>query len=91
MKENSINSSVSERICKHMNKDHNDAVISYAKHYGQIDKIKTATMIRITPESMELEVDGKPLDIRFDHILKDSEDAHKTLVEMLKKLQKPKS
>jgi hypothetical protein len=33
---------------------------------------------------MELEVDGQNLSIRFDHQLSDSEDAHRTLVAMLR-------
>ena len=36
----------------------------------------------------ELEVDGDVLEIKFDHTLTDSEDAHHTLVAMLKAMPK---
>jgi hypothetical protein len=35
---------------------------------------------------MDLEVDGANLSVPFDHVLNDSEDAHRTLVAMLKAL-----
>jgi hypothetical protein len=41
-------------------------------------------MLAVRPESMELEVDGQRLDVAFDHTLSDSEDAHRTLVAMLR-------
>ena len=74
----------SQRICNHMNKDHQDAVIAYAKFYGKNENFKSAKMIRLSSEYIQLEVDGKTLDIKFDHILQDCSDAHKTLVRMIK-------
>ena len=74
----------SQRICNHMNKDHQDAVIAYARFYGNNKNFKSAKMIRLSPESIQLEVDDKTLDIKFDHILQDCSDAHKTLVRMIK-------
>jgi hypothetical protein len=35
---------------------------------------------------MRLEVDGSPIDVPFDHPLQDSDDAHRTLVAMLRAL-----
>jgi hypothetical protein len=77
---------VSERICSHMNKDHAEAVLAYARHYGGRQEAEQAEMRAVTPELMRLEVDGSPLEIRFDHTLQDSEDAHRTLVAMLRSL-----
>ena len=37
---------------------------------------------------MLLEVDGTQISIKFDHRLSDSEDAHRTLVAMLKAMPK---
>ena len=74
----------SQRICNHMNKDHQDAVIAYAKFYGSNENFKSAKMIKLSSESIQLEVDDKTLDIKFDHILQDCSDAHKTLVRMIK-------
>ncbi|QEY32124.1 DUF2470 domain-containing protein [Synechococcus sp. RSCCF101] len=77
---------VSDRICRHMNQDHGEAVLSYARHYGGATAASQATLERIEPEAMQLAVDGQPMTIRFDHRLSDSEDAHRTLVAMLRAL-----
>ena len=74
----------STRICNHMNKDHEDAVNAYAKYYGKITTFNSAKMIALSPESMQLKIDDQTLEIKFDHILKDCSDAHKTLVKMIK-------
>jgi putative heme iron utilization protein len=75
---------VSDRICKHMNDDHSEAVVAYARHYGRVGSAQQARMVAITAEAMQLEVDGQPLSVAFDHPLTDSEDAHRTLVAMLR-------
>ena len=77
---------VSDRICKHMNDDHAEAVLAYARHYGGREEAVTARMLAVEPEVMRLEVDGTPLEVPFDHLLTDSEDAHRTLVAMLRSL-----
>lgn len=76
--------SVSDRICKHMNDDHAEAVLAYARHYGGVEAPKEAQMVAVTPEAMQLEVDGESVAVPFDHPLSDSEDAHRTLVAMLR-------
>jgi putative heme iron utilization protein len=81
-----LTEAVSDRICRHMNKDHGEAVLAYARHYGGTQQASTARMLRVSPEAMELEVDGANLSVPFDHVLSDSEDAHRTLVAMLKAL-----
>jgi putative heme iron utilization protein len=78
--------SVSDRICRHMNADHAEAVLQYARHFGGIAEPQAATMLAVRPDAMELEVDGAKLEIRFDHELSDSEDAHRTLVAMLRSM-----
>ena len=79
-----ITKSSTTRICNHMNKDHQDAVNAYAKHYGKIDTFKSAKMISLSPESIELKIDDLIIEIQFDHVLQDCSDAHKTLVRMIK-------
>ena len=83
---NELTNEASERICKHMNQDHEEAIISYALHYGGCNKPTQARMLRITNKNMELDVDGELIVINFDHTLKNSKDAHQTLVKMLKDL-----
>ena len=79
-----INHESSQRICNHMNKDHQEAVNAYAKYYGKITTFKSAKMTSLSPESMHLKIDDQTLEIKFDHILQDCSDAHKTLVRMIK-------
>ena len=74
----------STRICNHMNKDHVGAVNAYAKYYGKIKNFKSAKMISLSKEAIELKIDDQTLEIKFDHILQDCSDAHKTLVRMIK-------
>ncbi|MCP9841587.1 DUF2470 domain-containing protein [Synechococcus sp. J7-Johnson] len=81
-----LTEAVSDRICRHMNKDHGEAVLAYARNYGGAQQASTARMLRVSPEAMDLEVDGANLSVPFDHVLNDSEDAHRTLVAMLKAL-----
>ncbi|KKZ12663.1 MAG: heme iron utilization protein [Candidatus Synechococcus spongiarum SP3] len=75
---------VSDRICRHMNDDHKSAVAAYARHYGNCPQVSAARLVAVTTEWMELDVGGQPLRITFDHPLADSEDAHRTLVAMLR-------
>ncbi|MFM2080271.1 MAG: hypothetical protein RLZZ219_953 [Cyanobacteriota bacterium] len=79
-----LTAAVSDRICKHMNDDHADAVVDYARHYGGVADPVAARMLAVTPELMRLEVDGSTVEVPFDHTLSDSEDAHRTLVAMLR-------
>ena len=81
-----ITQETSIRICNHMNNDHEDAVHAYAKYYGKIKTFKSAKMISLTPESIQLKIDNQTLEIEFDHILQDCSDAHKTLVKMIKSI-----
>ena len=81
-----ITKSSSTRICNHMNKDHQDAVNAYAKYYGKIETFRSAKMISLSAESIELEIDDKTVNVQFDHVLKDCTDAHKTLVRMIKEI-----
>jgi putative heme iron utilization protein len=79
---------ISDRICKHMNEDHAEAVALYARTFGKSPDTEAAEMASIDAEGMNLitKVNGAsvPLRIEFDHVLKDSEDAHHTLIAMVK-------
>ena len=79
---------VSDRICKHMNDDHAAAVLAYARHYGGVAAPAMARMVAVGPEAMQLEVDGRSLEVPFDHTLSDSDDAHRTMVSMLRAMPK---
>ncbi len=83
-----ITPAISDRICKHMNEDHGEAIALYAKVFGNSPETETAQMVSIDPEGMNLKVQVKgesiPIRITFDNTLVDSEDAHQTLISMVK-------
>lgn len=83
-----ITPEISDRICKHMNDDHADAVLLYAKAYGKVTEADTAHLLKVDPDGMDLSVNSgdqkSTVRIAFDHVLQDSEDAHQTLIAMVK-------
>ncbi|HIK39352.1 DUF2470 domain-containing protein [Thermoleptolyngbya sp. M55_K2018_002] len=83
-----LSPAISDRICKHMNEDHADAVLLYAKVYGGAVAATAAKMVSIDPEGMTLEAEQAgtaiPVRVTFDHPLQDSEDAHQTLIAMVR-------
>jgi putative heme iron utilization protein len=83
-----ITPEVSQRICAHMNDDHAEAILLYAKVYGKAEEATAAKMITIDPEGMDLSValngEDTILRIPFERHLTDSEDAHQTLIGMVK-------
>ena len=85
MKKDPLSPQVRARICSHMNTDHPEALLEFARRYGGIVQPLAAKMLDLTSLAMQLEVDEKVIEIYFDHELIDSSDAHTSLVEMLKK------
>ncbi len=83
-----LSAAVSDRICKHMNEDHSEAVVVYAQVHGQTPDATAAEMKSIDNQGIDLvaQVNGDSVNVRveFDHELQDSEDAHQTLIAMLK-------
>ncbi|MEH1854987.1 MAG: DUF2470 domain-containing protein [Nostoc sp.] len=79
---------ISSRICKHMNDDHADAVVIYAKAFGGVTDASAAEMLSIDAQGMDLtvQVNGEtvPVRIQFDRVLTDAEDAHQTLIAMVR-------
>ncbi len=79
---------VSDRICQHMNDDHAEAVLLYAKAFGGATGAIAARMLKIDADGMDLQIQqgdsAAPVRITFDHTLQDSEDAHQTLIAMVK-------
>ena len=83
-----ITPNISDRICKHMNEDHAEAIVLYAKAYAGATNATAAEMVSIDPQGMNLmaQIEGTatPLRVEFDHELQDSEDAHQTLIAMVR-------
>ena len=80
---------VTYRICRHLNDHQAHSVLRYAHHYGGVPSATAATMKEVTAEAMTLDVDDQAVRIPFDHVLTDSEDAHRTLVAMLRAMPAP--
>jgi putative heme iron utilization protein len=73
-------------ICNHMNDDHLDAVVGYARAFGGITDAVSARMLGLDATGMDLEV-ALPetitrVRIAFDHTLVDADDARQTLIRM---------
>ena len=81
-----LDENVTARICRHMNADHMNAVMKYASYYGGIKHFKEARMKKLNSKFFELEVDKEIIRIPFDHTLQNRDDAHKTLVKMIKSI-----
>jgi putative heme iron utilization protein len=83
-----ITPEVSQRICTHMNDDHPEAVLLYATAYGKVEGAISARMTAIDPAGMDLSValngEDTALRIPFERQLTDSEDAHQTLIGMVR-------
>lgn len=84
----SLSSQISDRICKHMNDDHADAIVLYAQAFAGLPNATAAHMRQIDSTGMDLEVEvtgnWQSVRIIFDHELQDSEDAHQTLIAMVR-------
>ena len=83
-----ITPEISKRICAHMNEDHANAVMLYVQAFGGSPEATAAEMVSIDPQGMNLtaQVNDEPVPVRveFDHVLESAEDAHHTLIEMVK-------
>lgn len=86
-----ITPAVSDRICHHMNKDHGDAVLLYAKHFGQCQTAEAAQMLSLDETGMNLEVTSatgtEAVHIPFSQTLTNAKEAHTVLVEMMQVAQ----
>ena len=84
----SLTPAISDRICKHMNEDHAEAIALYANVYGNQPETEAAQMLSIDSQGMNLSIQiqekNDTLRIEFDHTLTDSEDAHQTLIAMVR-------
>jgi putative heme iron utilization protein len=83
---------VRDRICAHMNEDHAEAVLLYVKAFGCFPNAISAKMLTIESDAMEIVaiVNGEPVPVHitFDRALENAEDAHHTLIEMVKEARK---
>ena len=81
-----ISSETSDRVCKHMNKDHIESVYKYLIHYGNITDFKQAYMEEISSNFMKIKYDDKYVIINFKNEISEK-DIHATLVSMIKEIE----
>lgn len=85
---NTLPAEARARILGHMNEDHADSVLAYARHFGGRLSATAANLIGIDQDGMDLvitEPSGEtPLRIQFKTTMADATDAHHTLVAMSK-------
>ena len=81
-----IRSKTSERVCKHMNKDHIESVHKYLKYYGQISEFKEAYLEEISSQFMKIKYDNKSAIINFKNEISEDE-IHDTLVSMIRDIE----
>ena len=81
-----ISSNTSDRVCKHMNKDHIDSVHKYLIHYGKISEFKEAYVEEISNQFMKINYEGKSAIINFKNQISE-EEIHSTLVSMIKEIK----
>jgi putative heme iron utilization protein len=73
-------------IVEHMNADHGDSIRDYARYYGDMEVVDTATLRTFDEDSMTIGAiaEGKEhvLIVDFDRSLEDTDDARDTLIKM---------
>ena len=81
-----LNADAVQHICAHMNEDHADALVSYARVFARLDDVRSARMTGLDATGLDLDVatgaGSLPARITFDHTLEDADDAHQTLIRM---------
>ena len=81
-----ISSKTSDRICKHMNKDHIESVHKYLNHYGKITDFKEAYLEEISNQFIKIKYDGNIATIYFKKEISE-EEIHDTLVSMIREIE----
>ncbi len=75
-------------MAQHMNDDHADAVVAYARHYGGCGDVETATIVRLDAFGMDVRAvtpnEETTVTIPFDHEIVDAEDGRMTLIAMFR-------
>tara|TARA_Y100000746_G_C15172379_1_gene313728 strand:+ start:146 stop:400 length:255 start_codon:yes stop_codon:yes gene_type:complete len=81
-----ISSEISERVCKHMNKDHIESVHKYLRYYGNISEFQEAYLVKISSRFMKIKYDNNFETIYFKNEISE-EEIHETLVSMIREIE----
>jgi putative heme iron utilization protein len=81
-----LNAEACASMIEHMNGDHADSVVAYARHYGKAAAAESAMIVGLDSLGMDIEAVSNGVSSRlrvaFDHELVDALDGRKTLVAM---------
>jgi putative heme iron utilization protein len=71
-------------IISHMNEDHADACLLYAKHFAAKQQVTSAELIDISMSQIILGIEGEELTVDFPRVAQGVDDLRSVLVEMVK-------
>ena len=71
-------------IISHMNEDHADACLLYARHFADRQQAMSAEMIDVSMSQITLRVEGEDLTIDFPRVAQGEDDIRSVLVEMVR-------
>ncbi len=71
-------------IISHMNEDHADACLLYARHFADKQQAMNAEMIDVSMSQIILRVEGQDLTVDFPRVAESAGDIRSILVEMVK-------
>ena len=71
-------------IISHMNEDHADACLLYARHFADKQRATNAEMIDVSMSQISLRIEGEDLTIDFPRVAQDEDDIRAVLVEMVR-------
>jgi putative heme iron utilization protein len=71
-------------IISHMNEDHADACLLYAKHFAAKQQATSAELIDISMSQIILGIEGEELTVDFPRVAQGVDDIRSVLVEMVK-------
>jgi putative heme iron utilization protein len=90
-----LSSDAAAAMMSHMNDDHADAVIAYARYYGGATDIDAARITAMDSRGIIVTVSSgtasKTIPIAFDHELADADDGRNTLIAMYRQASTPQS
>ena len=82
----SISKKTSDRVCNHMNSDHQESVHNYLRHYCNVKDFSYAKMEKITSKSIIIKYDDKVASINFEKEISE-EEIHDILVKMAREIK----
>jgi len=91
--EDSLSAEAVERIVSHMNEDHADAVLRYARFYGHSLAAQSARLVDLDTRAMKIAVDfpdapSAHISVDFPKPLKSADDAHRVMITMAKEARR---